>query len=577
MHVYHYGHYERTALSRLMGEHATREEEMDDLLRGEVLVDLFQVARQALRVSQPSYSIKAVEELYDFRRSADVHGGAESAVLFEEWVESGLDELLDGIRAYNEEDCRSLCELHNWLVELRPADLPWREPPERREVEEEARERLDERARFEAELLEGAGEGEPRWLLAHLLEYHRREEKPQWWEYFRHLTLDDDELVEDGDTIGRIELAREPVADKKSLVYTLTFPPQEHKIGGPCVDPRTEKSYDVRVDDEQGLITLRRGVKRVDEPLPTALIPPAPIPTWTQRDAILRFARDQAGYPALVEILERRPPTRYLFVQGPPGSGKTYKGARLALERMRRGERVGVTALSHKAIHKFLEEVEAAAVEAGYRFRGRKKCGDEEGTRFEGRFVDSSESNDAMLDPELQLVAGTSWLFARDELDRTIDTLFVDEAGQFALAETLAVGTAAQGLVLLGDPNQLPQVTQGSHPRAQASRCSRTCSARTRRSGPKWESSSPRHGAFGRRCARSSRRSSTRGDSSRRPSRSSGHSRSGTGSGSCLSSTRATGRRRPRRRRRSPASSSCFSGRPTWTSMVSGRSSSGTW
>ena len=114
MHVYHYGNYERTALSRLMGEHATREEEMDDLLRGEVLVDLFQVARQALRVSQPSYSIKAVEDLYDFERSADVHGGAESAVLFEEWVESGLDELLDGIRAYNEEDCRSLRELNNY-------------------------------------------------------------------------------------------------------------------------------------------------------------------------------------------------------------------------------------------------------------------------------------------------------------------------------------------------------------------------------------------------------------------------------------------------------------------------------
>src|SRR5207302_4964174 len=91
MHVYHYGHYERTALSRLMGEHATREEEMDDLLRGEVLVDLFQVVRQAVRISQPSYSIKAVEELYDFRRTADVHGGAESAVLFERWTETGDD------------------------------------------------------------------------------------------------------------------------------------------------------------------------------------------------------------------------------------------------------------------------------------------------------------------------------------------------------------------------------------------------------------------------------------------------------------------------------------------------------
>ena len=69
-----------------------------------------------------------------------------------------------------------------------------------------------------------------------------------------------------------------------------------------------------------------------------------------------------------------------------------------------------------------------------------------------------------MLDPELQLIAGTSLLFSREELDQHVDTLFVDEGGQFALADALAVGTAARNLVLLGDPNQLPQVSQGSHP-----------------------------------------------------------------------------------------------------------------
>jgi superfamily I DNA and/or RNA helicase len=69
-----------------------------------------------------------------------------------------------------------------------------------------------------------------------------------------------------------------------------------------------------------------------------------------------------------------------------------------------------------------------------------------------------------MLDEEAQLIAGTSYLFAREELDQHVDTLFVDEGGQFALADALAVGTAARNLVLLGDPNQLPQVSQGSHP-----------------------------------------------------------------------------------------------------------------
>ena len=195
---------------------------------------------------------------------------------------------------------------------------------------------------------------------------------------------------------------------------------------------------------------------------------------------MLRFAKDQARYPALVEILERRPPRArldgtpteaalsldgsYLFVQGPPGSGKTWLGARIAIELMRKGRRVGVTSLSHKAIHKFLADLRVAALEQGYSFRGRKKSSGDPDTRYEDEFVDSSDQNSALLDPELQLLAGTSYLFAREEFDGHVDTLFVDEAGQVSLADVIAVGTAARNVILLGDPNQLAQVSQGSHP-----------------------------------------------------------------------------------------------------------------
>ena len=483
MHVYHYAPYEATALKRLMGEHGTREDELDDVLRGQVLVDLYRVTRQALRASVARYSIKDVEELYGFRRTAEVSGGSESVVAFEEWLEIGEDSLLEGIRAYNEEDCQSLYELHRWLLEQRPADLAWRGPPEERdEPSEEKMELLAERERVRAELLDRSAEGEPRWLLAQLLEYHRREARPQWWEYFHHRSLDEEELFDDGDTIGGLELVGEPAEEKQSLVYTFSFPAQEHKIGTSGVDPVTERSYSVAVDNEQGTVTLKRGKKLADEPLPLALIPPEPLPTWVQRDAVLRFAKNQARYPALVEILERRPPRArlvrkleeaelsldgsYLFVQGPPGSGKTWNGARMAIALMKAGQRVGITALSHKAIHKFLEDLEEAAHEQGYRFRGMKKCGKDPGTKFESRrdLVENTGENAEMLDPELQLLAGTSFLFSREELDQHVDTLFVDEGGQFALADALAVGTAARNLVLLGDPNQLPQVSQGAHP-----------------------------------------------------------------------------------------------------------------
>ena len=479
MHVYHYAPYERTALSRLMGEHASREEEIDDLLRSEVLVDLFRVTKQALRASVSSYSIKDVEKLFGFERQADVGGGGESVNAFETWLETGDDTLLDGIRDYNREDCESLYELHHWLLTQRPAQIPWRLPPEAHEPSDEAVERQTERDRVREELLAGAEEGDPRWLLAHLLEYHRREEKPQWWEYFHHRGLDEEELLDDGDTIGGLELKGGPERVGGSFEYQFTFPPQEHKIHGRGVDPETEKGYDVRVDDEHGLLVLRRAVGRADEPLPRALIPSKPLVADVQPDAILRFAKNPGAHAAVVDVLERRLPRArlggspvdaafsvdrsYLFVQGPPGSGKTWNGARMAVALMDAGHRVGVTALSHKAINKLLEEIEDAAAQQGVEIRGLKKSTGPE-TEFDGEVIGNTASNSSMLDEDLNLIAGTSWLFAREEFAGHVHTLFVDEAGQFALADAVAVGTAAKNLVFLGDPNQLPQVSQGAHP-----------------------------------------------------------------------------------------------------------------
>ncbi len=124
-----------------MGEHSTREREIDDWLRRELLVDLYRVVRQSLRAGVTSYSIKEIEKLYGFERTAEVAGGDESVVLFEQWLEAQEDSLLEGIRAYNEEDCRSTVALHEWLLGLRPAALPWQVPPEERERTEEAEER----------------------------------------------------------------------------------------------------------------------------------------------------------------------------------------------------------------------------------------------------------------------------------------------------------------------------------------------------------------------------------------------------------------------------------------------------
>ena len=115
LHVYHYGAYEVTALKRIAGREASREAELDALLRGLVFVDLYAVVRGGLRVGEPSYSLKNIERLYRPSRSEEtgVTTGLESLEVYEEWRESEQppdwksSPLLAELRKYNEEDCRS--------------------------------------------------------------------------------------------------------------------------------------------------------------------------------------------------------------------------------------------------------------------------------------------------------------------------------------------------------------------------------------------------------------------------------------------------------------------------------------
>ncbi len=118
MHVYHYAAYEPSTLSRLMGAHATREAEVDDLLRREILVDLFRVVRQGLRAGVRSYSLKEIEQFF-FTRTADVKSGNDAVLSFERYLENGDETLLADIEAYNEEDCLATLELRDWLLEQR--------------------------------------------------------------------------------------------------------------------------------------------------------------------------------------------------------------------------------------------------------------------------------------------------------------------------------------------------------------------------------------------------------------------------------------------------------------------------
>jgi uncharacterized protein len=511
MHVYHYAPYEEVRLKTLAGRHGTREAEVDRLLRGEVLVDLYRIVRQSVRVGQEGYGLKKLEPLYLDAREGEISDGGSSIVAYEQWIENGDDALLEAIRAYNELDCLSTLGLRDWLEQRRleliaqVGELPRPEALDGLAPEEIAE--ADERAeKLAAALLEDERPGN--WLLAQLLGWHRREARPEWWAWFDRLQKTDEELVADHECIGDIRFV-EIVEDLgRSARYRYAFDPtQEHKfgVGDKPVDPRTEKGAGeiVAVDAGAGFIDLKRG-KGGGWEHPRSLVPPKPIGNKAQQEAVARIAEDVLDDPngdpprrrAVLDLLRREPPrvrgvrageplqqpgesgshaTRQivraldgacLAVQGPPGAGKTWTGAAVIVDAVRAGRRVGVTAQSHKAIGNLLEAVVDRARKEGERVRILQKAGDDQFCGVPGVRCtdDNKEVVAALADGTVDVVAGTAWLFARLDMDATLDLLVIDEAGQRSLADVLAVSGAATNIVLLGDPQQLAQVSKGSHP-----------------------------------------------------------------------------------------------------------------
>ena len=538
IHIYHYAPYEPAAAGRLMGRHATREIEVDRLLRGEIFVDLFRAVRQGIRASVESYSIKKLEPLYGLAREESLRDAGSSIVAFESWLaetetEAGggagggalalrspqTDETLRSIEAYNRDDCVSNWRLRDWLEERRHElarqigePLPRPGPAEAEAAEElsgrlahvaEVADRLC--AEVPAEEADRTPEQHARWLLAQLLSWHRREEKAFWWRFFHLMNeLTDEERIVEREPIGGLTLVECLGQVARSTVYRYRFPEQEHAVdvGTEVCDPATGRSPGsvVALDAAAGTIDLRRGPK-TDGPHPTSLVPSGHVATGQLRDSLLRIGEWVAehgiegpgDYRAARALLLRHAPGApgreplcrpeeepldaalriapvldggCLAVQGPPGSGKTYLGAAAIVELVRRGRKVGVAANSHKVIGNLLDSVASRAVERGVKVRIGQK------TDMSGDCTsDAAEpfgSNGALLEAmdggRLDVVGGTAWVWARQDFADRLDLLVVDEAGQFSLANAVAVSPAAESLILLGDPQQLDQPLGGTHP-----------------------------------------------------------------------------------------------------------------
>ena len=154
-----------------------------------------------------------------------------------------------------------------------------------------------------------------------------------------------------------------------------------------------------------------------------------------------------------------------LVIQGPPGTGKTFTASRVITALLAAGKKVGVASNSHKAVMNLMVACGEAAREGGGRLQGIKVGGEAEARcSLPIQACNTSQTAVARRLYSGGVIGGTAWLFTRPEWEGALDFLFIDEAGQVALANAIAMARCAQNLVLLGDQMQLEQPVQGSHP-----------------------------------------------------------------------------------------------------------------
>lgn len=477
------------------------------------LEPLYMPEARAGDVTTAVSSIEAYEDYLTLREAGDL---------------DGADEVLRGIADYNEYDCVSTQRLLEFLHRVREEEgIELAAPPEesdvdalvRRAEEDEAALRRAERAAEVAALVEPLLAGLPddpvdftpddhaRALLAASVGYHKRETNPAWWEFFRQLAAPLTDLEADSTCAVPVSVSagdwvppsgRQRTAKRTLVVACDPDRPHPFTVGDSVRLRYGSEARDAKVVAASAVeLTLEESCApdSTSDDQPLAVLPGAPVRPAPKDEAVADLARlvgetlpELPAHPG-VDLLRRTPRLRgggplpavgadpvatvieavdrldgsVLAVQGPPGAGKTYLAGKLIAHLVRSGRTVGVTSTSHKAVENVLSAALGNAPAMACAKRPRRTPDPElpwDQPKTNGALAAWRREHD-----DGHLVGGTAWTFANAAVrEEPFDVLVIDEAGQFALADALAVSTCATNLVLLGDPQQLPQVVQGTHP-----------------------------------------------------------------------------------------------------------------
>ena len=411
MHIYHFGAYEQSALKRLVGKYATREDELDRLLRAGVFVNLHTITRHSVIAGVESYSLKDLEKLHGYLRIRDLRLVVQKKILYEGLLESGYIDTIDEetiavVRDYNKDDCISTKYLRDWLEELRqklinegnwiPRPAKEDDKPSENTAEHQQRiqplfDELDKDIPLEKDSRNK--EQQAKWLLANMLDWYRREKKSFWWEYFRLSELSDEDLLEENDALAGLVYTGNQEQVKKSIVHFYRFPEQEFtlKEGNKASYNKEAIGEIYSIDLVNREVGIKKNKKSVDIH-PTNVICVDDIPDTPKEESIIRFAKyaiqngmegpgsyqagrelllrsiklpidpsqiNEQANPAIIQVMNLE--NDVLPIQGPPGTGKSHTAAQMIISLVKAGKKIGITALGHKVITGLLEKVSAAA------------------------------------------------------------------------------------------------------------------------------------------------------------------------------------------------------------------------
>ncbi|MFS0852908.1 TM0106 family RecB-like putative nuclease [Microbacterium sp. 179-I 3D4 NHS] len=437
------------------------------------------------------------------------------------------DAVLADLADYNRYDCVSTRRLRNWLIEIAREKGVTPAPPDAADdvVYEPSPRSVALLADAESERQAG-GDGQVHRIAAAAIDYFPREAKSFWVAHFQRLrepvtmwegtrdvvrvdsgasrvvrdwSVGEGRRVLSRDVEIRGEVSPGTTLGAGAQPFALYEAPAPFDTETPSRAVHVPHSVTITGVLEDGYLVTESAVQgQTWDELPLALTPAAPPRVVSLQGAIDEWAdavhEAAPGFPedAATDIIRRIPPRTvsgnpipsgeddtidaivravldldrsYLAVQGPPGTGKTYTGSQVIARLVNdHGFRVGVVAQSHAIIETLLERIVADGVSPA-RVAKAPKDPDAE----PGYTVIPKTGMAAFLGEhagEGAVVGGTAWDFSNTmRVDRGgLDLLVIDEAGQFSLASTIAVAAGAERLLLLGDPQQLPQVSQGAHP-----------------------------------------------------------------------------------------------------------------